>query len=182
MAYLGLEVWLHQLFVLTCELVRAVLVLSLLCTFLGRVITICKQTEDNLLPRYRLPNRVDPSSELVRVLYALKKYMEVIVSKRRALKKPLLESVQNAVVVRADCGVLKCTCTNQLLELLNLVCANFLSPVLTNYALSVMGKNDLAKAPHSKPLSRNSLRLSRLECAFLDIFSDNKVLVHSITL
>lgn len=100
-----------------------------------------------------------PSSELVHVLYALKKYMEVIVSKRRVLTKPLKEAVENAVPVLVGCEVLKCASTGHHLHLLQLVCAKFIRPLLTNYALSVTDKNDLAKAFFSKPLSRKSLKL-----------------------
>ncbi|XP_075534018.1 uncharacterized protein LOC142567728 [Dermacentor variabilis] len=100
-----------------------------------------------------------PSRQLVHVLHALKMYVDVILSKRRNLAKPLQEAVDNAVPVLADCGVLKCTCPEHHLQLLKIVCTKYFRPIFTNYALSVTDKNDMAKTFFVKPLSRKQLKL-----------------------
>lgn len=100
-----------------------------------------------------------PSSELVNVLYALKKYTELILSKRRAMPRPLQETVSNAVSAMANSDVFKHVCIEHRLQFLELVCMKFCKPVFTNYALGVTDKHDVRKALHHKPLSRKVLKL-----------------------
>lgn len=100
-----------------------------------------------------------PSNELIHVLYALKKYTELILSKRRAMPRPLQESVNNAVSAMANNDVFKCVCHEHRLQFLELVCTKFCKPVFTNYALGVTDKNDVRKALYHKPLSRKVLKL-----------------------
>ncbi|KAH6934877.1 hypothetical protein HPB50_001578 [Hyalomma asiaticum] len=100
-----------------------------------------------------------PSSELVNVLYALKKYTELILNKRRVMSRPLQETVSNAVSAMADTDVFKGVCTEHRLQFLELICIKFCKPVFTNYALGVTDKHDVRKALYHKPLSRKVLKL-----------------------
>ncbi|XP_077485881.1 uncharacterized protein LOC144096945 [Amblyomma americanum] len=102
-----------------------------------------------------------PSTEFVYVLYALRKYIEVMLEKRRFMEKPLQAAVSTAVDVLAEHGALKCArpCSDHHKELLKLVCTKFFRPVITNYALSVTDRRDIFKPLTSKPLSRKLLKL-----------------------
>ncbi|XP_077492721.1 uncharacterized protein LOC144103890 [Amblyomma americanum] len=102
-----------------------------------------------------------PSTEFVYVLYALRKYIEVMLEKRRFMEKPLQAAVSTAVDVLAEYGALKCArpCSDHNKELLKLVCTKFFRPVFTNYALSVTDRRDIFKPLTSKPVSRKLLKL-----------------------
>lgn len=50
-----------------------------------------------------------PSGELLHVLYCLKKYIQVVLAKRRNLKRPLKEAVDNAAQVLREHNHLVCS-------------------------------------------------------------------------
>ncbi|XP_064482764.1 uncharacterized protein LOC135395552 [Ornithodoros turicata] len=101
-----------------------------------------------------------PSYSLMHVLFGLKDFIETFLSCRgRKLKSPLQQAVNNAVDVLTGRDELKCPASEHHRRLLTMLCTKFFRQVLTNYAMTVTDKCDLAKIFFAKPISRKALKV-----------------------
>ncbi|KAH9384286.1 hypothetical protein HPB48_026279 [Haemaphysalis longicornis] len=99
------------------------------------------------------------SGELLHVLYCLRKYTEVVLAKRRHLRDPLKEAVDNAANVLCERNLLVCTQPGHHEKLLDVLLTKFFRPIFTNFAMKVTDKHDFLRVFEVKPLSRKVLKL-----------------------
>ncbi|KAM7305842.1 uncharacterized protein ISCGN_015738 [Ixodes scapularis] len=76
-----------------------------------------------------------PSGELLHVLYSLRRYIEVVLAKKRNLKHPLKEAVDNAAKVLRERNLLVCTVPGYHEKLLDVLLTKFFRPIFTNFAI-----------------------------------------------
>ncbi|KAL1481378.1 hypothetical protein MTO96_034509 [Rhipicephalus appendiculatus] len=102
-----------------------------------------------------------PTPELVRVLHALKRFVDAMLLDRASLHKPLETCVTKNVDVIVGLPVLLCDrCDHsQRRKLLEVVCRKFMKPLFTNYAVDFTDKKSVARLYQRKPLSRKFLKL-----------------------
>lgn len=102
-----------------------------------------------------------PTQELITVLYGLKKYVEIMLSDRKALLKPMEQCLQHSVSAITGLPVLKCKSCNddQREAFVKVICKKFMKPLFSNHALDISDRNAVAKMYHNKPLSRKVLKL-----------------------
>ncbi|XP_040076321.1 uncharacterized protein LOC115332258 [Ixodes scapularis] len=100
-----------------------------------------------------------PSGELLHVLYSLRRYIEVVLAKKRNLKRPLKEAVDNAAKVLRERNLLVCTVPGHHEKLVDVLLTKFFRPIFTNFAMKVTDKHDFVRIFEVKPLSRKVLKL-----------------------
>ncbi|KAH6939989.1 hypothetical protein HPB50_023869 [Hyalomma asiaticum] len=100
-----------------------------------------------------------PSAQLLDVLYALQKFVEVLLATRRRMHHPLEEAVNNAAEILREHKALMCSKPGHQENLLKLLLTKFFRPIFTNFALKATDKHDVAKVFEIKPLSRKTLKL-----------------------
>ncbi|KAH7961100.1 hypothetical protein HPB52_002467 [Rhipicephalus sanguineus] len=102
-----------------------------------------------------------PTPELVRVLHALKRFVDAMLLDRASLHKPLETCVMKSVDVIVLLPVLTCDrCDqSQRRKLIELVCRKFMKPLFRNHAVDFTDKKSVAKLYQKKPLSRKFLKL-----------------------
>uniref|UniRef100_L7LXG9 Transposable element n=1 Tax=Rhipicephalus pulchellus TaxID=72859 RepID=L7LXG9_RHIPC len=102
-----------------------------------------------------------PTKQLIRVLHALKRYVDIMLSDRKSLRKPLEECMKHSVTVVTNLPVLLCDqCDDShRRSFVELICKKFMKPLLSNHALDITDRNAVAKFYQRKPLSRKVLKL-----------------------
>ncbi|KAH6919407.1 hypothetical protein HPB50_029605 [Hyalomma asiaticum] len=102
---------------------------------------------------------LDYLADLKNVLYALQKFVEVLLATRRRMHHPLKEAVNNAAEILREHKALMCSKPGHQENLLKLLLIKFFRPIFTNFALKATDKHDVAKVFEIKPLSRKTLKL-----------------------
>ncbi|XP_049522558.1 uncharacterized protein LOC125945044 [Dermacentor silvarum] len=93
------------------------------------------------------------------VLYALQKFVEVLVARRRRMHHPLKEAVNNATEILREHKALMCSKPGHQENLLKLLLTKFFRPIFINFALKATDKQDVANVFAIKPLSRKTLKV-----------------------
>lgn len=93
------------------------------------------------------------------VLHALKRYVDIMLSDRKSLRKPLEECMKHSVTVVTNLPVLQCNqCDESHRSFVELICKKFMKPLNFNHALVITDRNAVAKFYQRKPLSRKVLK------------------------
>ncbi|KAL1420594.1 hypothetical protein MTO96_023991 [Rhipicephalus appendiculatus] len=114
---------------------------------------------DSLIKHQDRGGLLYPSAQLLNVLYALQKFVEVLLARRRRMHHPLKEAVNNAAEILREHQALMCSNPGHQENLLKLLLTKFFRPIFTNFALKATDKQDVAKVFEIKPLSRKTLKL-----------------------
>ncbi|KAL3234717.1 hypothetical protein MRX96_003364 [Rhipicephalus microplus] len=114
---------------------------------------------DSLIKHQDRGGLLYPSAQLLDVLYALQKFVEVLLATRRRMHHPLKEAVNNAAEIFREHKALMCSKPGHQENLLKLLLTKFFHPIFTNFALKATDKHDVTKLFEIKPLSRKTLKL-----------------------
>ncbi|XP_075746495.1 uncharacterized protein LOC142803981 [Rhipicephalus microplus] len=99
------------------------------------------------------------SAQLLNVLYALQKFVKVLLATKRRMHHPLKDAVNNAAEILREHKALMSSKPGHQENLLKLKLSKFFRPIFTNFALKATDKRDVAKLFEIKPLSRKTLKL-----------------------
>ncbi|KAH8026897.1 hypothetical protein HPB51_026232 [Rhipicephalus microplus] len=102
-----------------------------------------------------------PTAELVHVLHALKRFVDVILLHRAALLKPLQTCVVKGADVIVGLLVLQFDHCDQFQRHKSIErgCRKFMKPLFTNFAVNFTDEKSVARLYQRKPLSRKFLKL-----------------------
>ncbi|XP_070395811.1 uncharacterized protein [Dermacentor albipictus] len=114
---------------------------------------------DSLIKHQDRGGLIYPSGQLLAVLYALEKFIGVLLARRRHMNQPLKEAVSNAAAILREHKTLMCSTPGHQENLLQLLLTKFFRPIFTNFAMKATDKHDMAKVFEIKPLSRKTLKL-----------------------
>ncbi|KAH6926681.1 hypothetical protein HPB50_021196 [Hyalomma asiaticum] len=121
----------------------------------------CTGALDGLIAHQNRGGLCYPTPELVRLLHALKGFVDIMLSDRASLHKPMETCLAASVEVIVTLPVLLCDRCDQSRRrrLMELVCKKFMKPLFTNHAVDFTDKNTVARLYQNKPLSRKCLKL-----------------------
>ncbi|KAH6947863.1 hypothetical protein HPB50_021848 [Hyalomma asiaticum] len=99
--------------------------------------------------------------ELVRLLHALKRFLDILFSDRASLHKPMETCLASGVEVVVTWPVLLCDrCDqSQRRRLMELVCEKLMKPLFTNHAVDFTDKKTVTRLYQNKPFSCKFLKL-----------------------
>ncbi|KAH7979598.1 hypothetical protein HPB49_010001 [Dermacentor silvarum] len=114
---------------------------------------------DSLIKHQDRGGLLYPSAQLLDVLYALQKFVEVLLARRRRIHHPLKEAVNNATEILREHKALMCSKPGHQENLLKLLLTKFFRAIFSNFALKATDKEEVAKVFAIKPLPRKTLKL-----------------------
>lgn len=100
-----------------------------------------------------------PAPDMVLLLDSLKRFLDIMLSDRASLHKPMETCLATSVEVVVTLPVPLCDRYGQRRRLMELVCKKFMKPLFTNHAFDFTDKKTVARLYQTKPFSFKFLKL-----------------------